>query len=118
MSDEIPAPDTKPSGDDFLARILDQLLDLVQTARDWVRQEAEAVVRDKIVPPLQQLGIAVASAWAAAVLLVLGLIFVVVAAIVFLCELVGVPLAFLIIGLALLIGAGVFTGMKVKAMQK
>lgn len=118
MSDETPVPGDTPAGDDFLARILDQLLDLLQTARDWVRQEAEAVVKEKIVPPLQLLGITIASASAAAALLVIGLIFIAVAAIVFLSQLLGVPLAFLLIGLVFVTGAGIFTYVKVKAMQK
>lgn len=105
-------------GDDFVTRILDQLLDLVQTARDWVQQEAEATVRTRIVPPLQQLGITVAAAFAAATLMVLGLLFIAVAAIVYLAQLVGVPLAFLIIGTLYLVGAGAFTAVKVRKMQR
>ena len=118
MADETPAPEQAPAGDDFLTRILDQLLDLVQTARDWVRQEAEAVVKEKIVPPIQKLGITLASASAAAALLVIGLIFIAVAAIVGLSQWLGVPLAFFLIGLVFVIGAGIFTYVKVKAMQK
>jgi hypothetical protein len=117
MSDETPASDEGAPQDDFLARILDKLVDLAQTARDWVRQEAEAVVKEKIVPPLQKLGIAVASAFAAATLLVIGLIFIAVAAIVYLCQLLGVALAFLLIGAAFVLGAAIFTGRKVKAMK-
>lgn len=118
MSDEKQEPEERVTSDDFLARVLDQLIDLAQTARDWVRQEAESVVRDKIVPPLQKLGITVASAFAAATLLVIGLMFVAVAAIVFLSQLLGVALAFLLIGLAFLVGAAIFTSRKMKAMQK
>jgi hypothetical protein len=103
---------------DFLARIIDELLDLLQTARDWIRQEAEATVKEKIVPPLQRLGIAVSSAAAAATLLVIGLIFIAVAAIVYLSQLLGVPLAFLIIGLVYIVGAAIFTAIKVRAMQR
>lgn len=117
MSDETPAS-PGPSGDDFFARILDQLVDLLQTARDWIRQEAAAVVTEKIVPPLQKLGITLASASAAAALLVVGLLFIAVAAIVGLSEWLGVPLAFFLIGLVFVIGAGIFTYVKVKAMQK
>ena len=112
------APERSGSGEDFLKRILDQLVDLAQTARDWVRQEAESVVKDKIVPPLQKLGITVASAFAAATLLVIGLIFLAVAAIVFLSQLLGVPLAFFIIGATFTAGAAIFTIQKVKAMQR
>lgn len=130
MSDEIPArdraaardesggPSETVGRDDFLTRILDQLVDLAQTARDWVRQEAEATVKEKIVPPLQKLGLAVASAFAAASLLVLGLVFVAVAAIVALSQWLGVPWAFFIIGALYLTGAAVFTVVKVKAMQR
>jgi hypothetical protein len=122
MSDADPSPsgderEASEHKDDFLTRILDQLVDLAQTARDWVRQEAEATVREKIVPPLQKVGIAIASAFAAASLFVMGLIFVAVAAIVYLSQLLGVPLAFLIIGGVYLLGAGIFTIVKVRSMQ-
>lgn len=117
MSDDRPMSPSPP-GDDFFARVLDQLVDLLQTVRDWVRQEAEAVIKEKIVPPLQKLGLTIASASAAAALLVIGLIFIAVAAIVGLSQWLGVPLAFFLIGLVFVIGAGLFTYMKVKAMQK
>jgi hypothetical protein len=117
MSDETPAPDDG-ANDDFLTRILDQLVDLAQTARDWVRQEAEATVKEKIVPPLQKLGLTIAAASAAASLMLIGLIFIAVAAIVYLSQLLGVPLAFLIIGALYLLGAAIFTAVKVKAMQR
>jgi len=118
MSDEKAPPEGSRPSDDFLARILDQLVDLAQTARDWVRQEAEATVKEKIVPPLQKLGLTLASGFAAAALLVIGLIFVAVAAMVYLSDLLGVALAFLIVGGVYLIGAGIFTAVKVKAMQR
>lgn len=118
MSDEVSPPTGEEPRDDFLTRILDQLVDLAQTARDWVRQEAEATIKEKIVPPLQMLGLTVASAFAAATLLVVGLLFLSVAAMVYLSQLLGVPLAFSIVGSVFLIGAGIFTVMKVKAMQR
>jgi len=117
MSDGPVEPEGGNTREDFFTRILDQLLDLLQTVRDWVQQEAEGIVRTKIVPPLQTLGVTVASAMAAATLLVIGLIFVAVAAIVYLSQLLGVPLAFLLIGSAFLIGAGIFTALKVRTMQ-
>jgi len=118
MSDEESASGRDGQRDDFLARILDQLVDLAQTARDWVRQEAEATIKEKIVPPLQALGLTVASAMAAATLMVIGLIFIAVAAMVYLSQLLGVPLAFLIVGTAYLAGAAIFTAVKMKAMQR
>jgi hypothetical protein len=118
MSDEESTSGPAKPSDDFLTRILDQLVDLAQTARDWVRQEAEATLKEKIVPPLQKLGLTVASAMAAASLMVIGLIFIAVAAMVYLSQLLGVPLAFLIVGSAYLAGAAIFTFVKVKAMQR
>lgn len=118
MSDEESAPGQGDQRDDFLTRILDLLVDLAQTARDWVRQEAEAVVKEKIVPPLQMLGLTVASAIAAATLLVIGLIFIAVAAMVYLSQLLGVPLAFLIVGAVYLTGAAIFTVVKMRSMQR
>jgi len=117
MSDDVSSPETGGSRDDFVTRIIDQLLELLQTARDWVRQEAEAAVKEKIVPPLQKLGLAVASAFAAASLLVIGLIFIAVAAMVYLAQLLGVPLAFFIVGAVFVVGAAIFTAVKVRSMQ-
>jgi len=117
MSEGPVEPEGGSTRDDFVTRILDQLLDLLQTARDWVQQEAEGIVRTKIVPPLQKLGISVASAFAAAALLVIGAIFLAVAGIVYLSQLLGVPLAFLIIGGVFVIGAAIFTAVKVRTMQ-
>jgi len=118
MSDEESSPGQGVDRDDFLARILDQLVDLAQTARDWVRQEAEATLKEKIVPPLQMLGLTVASAMAAATLMVIGLIFLAVAAMVYLSQLLGVPLAFLIVGALYLGGAAIFTVVKMRSMQR
>ena len=117
MGDEQVSPESGDRREDFVTRIIDQLVDLLQTARDWVQQEAEATVRTKIVPPLQRVGITIAAAFAAAALMVIGLIFIAVAAMVYLSQLLGVPLAFLIVGSVYLLGAGVFTYVKVRKMQ-
>jgi hypothetical protein len=117
MSDEMSPPEGGEPRDDFLTRIIDQLLDLVQTARDWVQQEAEATVKQKIVPPLQKVGIAIAAAFGAVSMMVTGLILIAVAAIVYLSQLLGVPLAFFIIGAVYLVGAAIFTLVKVRSMQ-
>jgi hypothetical protein len=117
MSGETSSPQGEDPRDDFLTRILDQLLDLVQTARDWVQQEAEATVKEKIVPPLQKVGLAIAAAFGAASMLVTGLILIAVAAVVFLSQLLGVPLAFFLIGAVYLVGAAIFTVVKVRSMQ-
>lgn len=104
--------------DDFLARILDSVVDLLETARDWVQQEAEATVREKVVLPLQRLGLTLASAAAAASLLVIALIFLAVAAVIALGNLIGYAWTFFAIGMVYLIGSAVFLVIKVRSIQK
>ncbi len=106
------------ASDDPLQRIIDSGADLLVTTRDWIKQETEGIVREQIGQPLQDVGIAVGSLSAAAFLLVLGLIFIAVAALVFLSQLIGVPLAFLLVGLVFLVGAGVFMTIKVRQVGK
>jgi hypothetical protein len=104
--------------DDLFARILDAAVDLLETVRDWVRQEAEAAVREKVVLPLQRLGLTLASAMAAAVLLVIALIFLAVAAVIALGNLIGYAWTFFAIGMAYLIGSVVFLVIKVRSIQR
>jgi hypothetical protein len=97
--------------------IIDSIADLLQTAVDWLRQEAEAVVREKVVPPLQQVGILIGAAIGAASAMVIGIIFIAVALVMFLGRWIGYPFAFLAIGGAYLLVALVFTVVKVRKMQ-
>ncbi|MBN2847183.1 MAG: phage holin family protein [Coriobacteriia bacterium] len=98
--------------------IIDAVADLLQTASDWVRQEAEAVVREKIVLPVQKLGLTLASATAAGCLLVVGLVFIAVALFLILAGWVGYPGALLIIGGTYVLASLVFLVIKVRSMQK
>ena len=98
--------------------VIDSVADLLQTAVDWLRQEAAGVVQDKIVAPIQRLGLTLASAAAAAALLTLGLTFIAVALFLLLAEWVGYPGALLIIGAVLMLGSIVFLVIKVRSMQK
>lgn len=98
--------------------IVASIADLLQTASDWVRQEAASIVREKVVLPLQKLGLTVASAAAAAALLAVGLIFIAVALFLLLAQLVGYPGALLIIGGVYVLASGVFLIIKVRSMQK
>jgi len=98
--------------------IIDAVADLLQTMVDWLRQEAAAIVREKIVLPLQKLGLTLASGMAAAALLVVGLIFIAVALYLFLAQAVGHPFALLIIGGAYVLASAVFLVIKVRSMQK
>jgi hypothetical protein len=118
MPDE---PDTgRPAGgkDDFLARMIDALVDLLETLRDWVRQEAEETIREKVVLPLQKLGITVASAMAAAMLLVTGAILIGIAAIIALGNAIGYAWIFFGIGAIYLIGSALFLVIKMRSMQR
>lgn len=98
--------------------IIDAVADLLQTVVDWLRQEAAAVVREKVVLPIQRLGLTLASAIAAAALLVVGLIFIAVAAFLLLAEWVGFPGALLIIGGVYVLASLVFLVIKVRLIQK
>ena len=97
--------------------VIDASADFLIAGRDYVRQEAEGVMREKIAPPLAEVGVTVASMWAAVLFLVLGLVFIGVAAIIALSQWVGPALAFLIVGFIYLIGAGIFLFIKIRQVQ-
>lgn len=115
---------TKPaSGDTSSAgpkerTVIDAAADLLQTVVDWLRQEAEGVVREKIVPPIQQLGLTIASAQIAASLAILGIAFIAVGLFMLLGNAIGYPYALLVVGGVLVIAAVVFTAIKMRLMQK
>jgi hypothetical protein len=98
--------------------VIDAIADLLQTIVDWLRQEAEAVVREKVVAPLQKLGLAVAFAWAAATVLALGVAFIAVGALLLLAEWLTWPGALFAIGGVLVLLAVVFTALKMRSMQR
>jgi hypothetical protein len=97
--------------------MLDQIGYLLMDLRDYARQETEFIMRDKVAKPMTEVGVTLGSFFAAVMLLLLGLVFIAVAAIVWLSFLVGVPLAFLIIGVVLLIGSAVFLVMKANQVR-
>lgn len=103
---------------DAIGALIDSVADLLQTATNWVRQEAESVVREKIVLPIQKLGLTLASASAAGCLAVVGLIFIAVALFLLLAKWLTYPGALLAIGGVYLLGAVVFIVIKVRMMQK
>lgn len=112
-------PEERPTGGvTGFEAVIDAVADLLQTAVDWLRQEAAGLVQDKIVAPLQRLGLTLASASAAAALLALGLTFIAVALFLLLAQWVSYPGALLIIGGVLLLGSAVFLVIKVRLMQK
>ena len=107
--------------------VIDLIADLLQMASDWFRQEVKETMRTKVVLPLQRLGLTLAAAQAAGCLMVVGLLFIEVGAVIML----GVWLhsaglswpaaygtTFLIIGTVAAIGAAVFIAIKMRWMQK
>lgn len=98
--------------------LTDAIADLLQMAVNYLRQETAGVMRDKVVLPGQQLGKMVAFALAAAFLFALGLGFVAVALLLLLAHSLTWPGALGLIGGVLLVGAAVFTALKVRSTQK
>jgi hypothetical protein len=97
--------------------IVDAVADLLQMVVNYLRQETAGIMRDKVVLPGQQLGMLIAFAMAAAMLLVIGLCFLFVAFLMVLASYVGWPAALAIVGAAILIGAGVLTYLKMRSIQ-
>jgi hypothetical protein len=98
----------EPEGEQQRQSLIDAVADLLQTASDWLRQEVETTVREKVALPLQNVGITVGSVAAAGRLAVMGLLFIAVALFMFLGQLIGYAGAFLLVGLVYVIGAVVF----------
>lgn len=98
--------------------LIDAIADLLQMLSDWVRAEAADIARDKFVLPVQQLGLTLASASAAGCLVVIGLLFIFVAILLILAEWLGWPGALLLVGGLILAGAGAFTYIKMRSIQR
>jgi hypothetical protein len=98
--------------------IFEALADLLQLVVDWLRQEAGALVQDKVVQPIQRLGLTLASAGAAGCLIAVGMTFIAVALLLLLATWLGWPGALFAIGGVLLLGAGVFTYLKMRSIQR
>lgn len=118
-SDAEPAtPPSAPAPEPQRETLVDAIADLLQMFSDWVRAEAADIARDKFVLPVQQLGLTLASASAAGCLVVVGLLFVFVAVLLILAEWLGWPGALLLVGGTILAGAGVFTYVKMRSIQR
>ncbi len=98
--------------------LVDAIADLLQMFVNWMRAEASDIMRDKVVLPVQQLGLTLASASAAGCLVVIGLHFIFVAILLVLAEWLGWPGALLLVGGVILLGAGGFTYVKMRSIQK
>lgn len=98
--------------------VIDAAADLLQTVVDFLRQEVDRIMKDKIVVPLQRLGFTLFAASAAASLMALGLAFISVGTFMHLGQLIGYANALLVIGGIMAIGSAVFTAIKMRLMQK
>ena len=75
-------------------------------------------VKDKLVLPIQQLGLTLASASAAGCLLVIGLGFIFVAILMVLAHWLTWPGALALVGGLIVLGAAIFTAIKMRSIQK
>ncbi|MDR3687377.1 MAG: hypothetical protein P4L93_10520 [Coriobacteriia bacterium] len=113
-----PAPEPEPAAPEPKPEsLVDAIADLLQMAVNYLRQEAAGVMRDKVVLPGQQLGRLIAFALAAAFTLSLGIGFVAVAILLVLAHYLTWPGALALIGVLLLLGAALFTYLKVRSIQ-
>ena len=111
--DDTPAEEPEPQRES----LVDAIADLLQMFVNWLRAEAADLMRDKVVLPIQQLGLTLASA-AAGCLAVIGLAFLAVALLLVLAGWLGWPGALGAIGGVILIGAAIFTYVKMRSIQK
>jgi len=110
-----PAPSTPPPEE---RTVIDAVADLLQTIVDWLRQEGEAFIQQKVILPVQRLGLTLFSAGAAATLLAVGVIFISIASLLLLAEWLTWPGALYLMGGLLVVGAAIFTYFKARMIQK
>ncbi|HZL05319.1 MAG TPA: hypothetical protein VFE45_07855 [Coriobacteriia bacterium] len=101
-----------------VSAIIDAVADLLQSAVDWLRQEAGDIVRERVVLPLQRLGLTLASASAAGCLAAVGLAFIAVAAFILLAQWLTYPGALLAVGGVLVLASVIFTIVKTRWIQR
>lgn len=118
---EAKAPQAQPKATPEPAQektLIDSIADLLQTIVDWLRQEAESVVKTKVVLPLQQLGLTLFMAQAAVGLVMLGVVFISVGSLILLADWVGWPFALYIVGGVLALAAVILASIAGKWWQK
>ncbi len=92
--------------------------DLAQTASDWLRQEAETTVREKLVLPLQRLGLTIVAAMTAVTLLLMSLALIFVALLVWLGDVFGYHVVLGVSGAVLLAGAAIGFTVMARGIQR
>lgn len=111
-------PQPGPAEENPRATVADAVADFIQMFVDYVRQETDDLVRDKVVLPTQKAGQVVAFALAAALVLVLGIAYISVSAMMLLAYFVGWIAALAIIGSVLVAGSAGLTYAKMRSIQK
>jgi hypothetical protein len=112
-------PASRPEGPKTgVEGIIDALADLLQTAADWLRNEAASIVRNQVVLPIQRLGLTLASASAAGCLVAFGMMFIAVAVFLLLAQWLTYPGALLLVGGVYVVAGVVFVVIKARLMQK
>jgi len=112
---QAPASPPRPVDDRTL---IDSIADLLQVVVDWLRQEAETTVKNKVILPLQQLGLTMFAAQMAISLVLLGVVFIGVGSLILLAEWVGWPGALYIVGGVLVLSALILASIAGKWWQK
>lgn len=97
--------------------VVDAIADLLQTFVDYLRQEADTLVRDKLAIPMQKVGLVIAWAMAASMVFVLGVGFISVGVLLVLADWLGWPGALFAVGGVLVAGFVVFTALKMRSMR-
>lgn len=98
--------------------VADAIAELIQMFVDYVRQETDSVVHDKVVVPTQKAGQVVAFALAAAFVLALGIGYISVAAMMLLASYIGWIAALFLVGGVLVLGAVGLTYAKMRKVVK
>jgi hypothetical protein len=99
-------------------RIVEAVIDLLQTTVDWLKQEAETTVREKVALPMQKVGLAIGSGAAAGCLLVFGLMFVAIGLLLLVAQFLGWPATMMLIGAVYIVAAAIFLVIRVRVMLK
>lgn len=84
-------------------QMVEAAADLLRSASDWLRQEAESTVREKVVAPLQRLGLTLAAAYTAANLFVIAILLLLIAALVHFGQSFGYAAVLAVMGAGLLV---------------
>jgi hypothetical protein len=113
-----PEPEPTPQPEPKSESLTDAIANLLQMVVNYLRQETASLMRDKVVLPGQRLGGMLAFALAASFLFAVGLAFVSVALLLLLAKYLTWPGALGLIGGLLLVGAAVFTYLKVRSIQQ